>query len=292
LIIFLASGRLGNQIFQYVFLKTIQKNNEKIVIVGFDDLLKIFDLNDDILINIPKNNIWIRRITYKCIKPILCKFSILKIINSINVKHEKILNNYRRETTEYKNSFGFFKKVSFVKTGYFQSEMFFNKEITSNLQVKKDYLDKAKEFLNPIENKYNIFVHIRRGDYKDYKVYGKNTILPMNYFHNQINWFLDNRENCYFIFLSDEPDFIEKEFDYLNNKIVSENSYEVDFAIMTLCNGAILSPSSFGWWGSYLMEDRDIIFAPKYWLGFESKIEFGTNKLNCPNFAKEIKIND
>jgi hypothetical protein len=41
--IFLADGRIGNQIFQYLFLKTIQDKNEKIVISGFEELREIFD---------------------------------------------------------------------------------------------------------------------------------------------------------------------------------------------------------------------------------------------------------
>jgi hypothetical protein len=98
--------------------------------------------------------------------------------------------------------------------------------------------------------------------------------------------FLKNKSDAYFIFLSDEPEFIEKEFEYLENKIISRNSYEVDFAIMTLCNGAILSPSSFGWWGSYLMKNRDVVFAPKYWLGFRSFIEKHAGSF--PSFAKPV----
>jgi hypothetical protein len=57
---------------------------------------------------------------------------------------------------------------------------------------------------------------------------------------------------------------------------------------MTLCNSAILSPSSFGWWGSYLMKDRDIVFAPKYWLGFESKVEYHKNSI--ASFMEEMEI--
>ena len=32
MLIFLASGQLGNQLFQYAFLKTIQKNNETLLL--------------------------------------------------------------------------------------------------------------------------------------------------------------------------------------------------------------------------------------------------------------------
>ena len=44
--IFLADGRLGNQIFQYVFLKTVQDNNENIIVSGFEDLSEVFKIND------------------------------------------------------------------------------------------------------------------------------------------------------------------------------------------------------------------------------------------------------
>jgi len=178
--------------------------------------------------------------------------------------------------------------VHFVRSGYFQGEVFFNKDIAQNLKIKKEYISKAKEFLEPYKNLYRVFVHIRRGDYKNFFIYGKDSLLPMSYFHTQIQWFLKNKENVIFIFLSDEPDFIADEFDYLSNKIISKNSYEVDFAIMTLCNGAILSPSSFGWWGSYLMKNRDVVFAPKYWLGFNSRTEYHQQPL--ASFMREVDL--
>ena len=43
MIIFLADVRLGKQIFQYFFLKTIRKNNEKIIVYGFEDLKEVFE---------------------------------------------------------------------------------------------------------------------------------------------------------------------------------------------------------------------------------------------------------
>ncbi|MDR0571688.1 MAG: hypothetical protein LBG48_02425 [Rickettsiales bacterium] len=48
---------------------------------------------------------------------------------------------------------------------------------------------------------------------------------------------------------------------------------------MTLCINAILSPSSFGWWGSYFMKSRNIVFAPKHWLGFASDVDYHKSPL-------------
>lgn len=288
MIIFLADGRLGNQIFQYVFLKTIQKNNEKIVVSGFEDLKEVFEVND--FININKKNRWIRVFLFRICKPILHFLSDKKLISSIAINHEKILEKYRRETITYTQETGFLNFITFVKLGFFQSDKFFDEKIANKLNIKNLYLNKADEVLKLVpENSNKIFVHIRRGDYKDHTVYGKSTLLPLNYFKEQIEWFIKNKENPFFIFLSDEPELIEKEFEFIANKLISYNNhYGTDLAIMTKCNSAILSPSSFGWWGSYLMKDRDIVFAPKYWLGFSAKIEYQSQGI--PSYSKKVEV--
>jgi hypothetical protein len=286
MILFLADGRFGNQIFQYMFLKILQKDDEHIFVLGFEDLISILDIKD--IVNFNKKNRWIRSAFNRVLKPFLLYLADKKIISSVEVIHENVLNVYQRESTEYIYTEGFFKNLTFVKLAFFQSESFFDEKLVNYLQTKNKFILDAQDFLQNFTNKYKVFVHIRRGDYKEYKVYGKSTLLPMEYFHKQIKWFIENRQNVKFVFLSDEPSFIEKEFMYLDNKIISNNSFEVDFAIMTLCNGAILSPSSFGWWGSYLMQDRDVVFAPKYWLGFYTKEEYHKNSI--ASFMEEREI--
>jgi len=295
MIIFVSEGQLGNQIFQYMFLKTIQRNNEKIIVFGFDELFNVFDIEDKTILNIPIKSdkkivkVLKYRLVYKFIRPFLYMISRLKIANCIEVKYEKVFKGYRRESSEYEFFKGFLKNITIVKTGFFQSEKFFDKSLVKNLKIKDKYLKEAEKFLYPIRDKYKVFVHIRRGDYKNFKVFGEDVLLPMSYFRNLIKWFLENRKNCFFIFLSDEPDFVEREFVYLENKIISRNTYEVDFAIMTLCNAGILSPSSFGWWGSYLMRERDVVFAPKYWMGWKSREYY--HKDSVASFMTEVDVN-
>ena len=288
LIIFLADGRLGNQIFQYAFLKTIQKNNEKIIVSGFEDLKEVFEIDD--FININKNNRLLRVIIFRICGSILYFLSDKKIISSIVIKHESISNNYSRESTTYDSIHGILKGITFIKIGFFQSEKFFNKTILNKLKFKEIYLVESAELLKDIPNNcQKIFVHIRMNDYKNFTVCGQNTLLPMSYYKNQIEWFMQNRENCFFILLGDDTKLLLDEFCYIEDKMISSNNhYGTDLAIMTQCNSAILSPSSFGWWGSYLMEERDTVFAPKYWLGFRSKIEYQEQAV--PSYSKEVEI--
>lgn len=288
MITFLADGRLGNQLFQYAFLKTIQKNNEQIIVSGFEDLKEVFEIDDVFFLF--KKNTWLRGFLFRIWKPFLHFLADKNLISSISVNNEMVLEKFRRETATYIESKGLFSFITFVKLGYFQSENFFDQNATKELQIKDRYIEEADKFLDFIPSSSNkVFIHIRRGDYKDYTVYGKSVLLPMGYFKEQIDWFVQNRENPFFIFLSDEPELIEKEFDCIKNKVIStENSFGTDLAIMTKCNSAILSPSSFGWWGSYLMQDRDIVFAPNHWLGFNSRVDYQSRSIN--KFMKKINI--
>ena len=216
--------------------------------------------------------------------------SDIKVISSITIKHDTILNNYSRESTTFDTIQGIVKRITFVKLGFFQSEIFFDKSLTNNLKFKEVYLITATELLNSIPNNcHKIFVHIRRNDYKNFTVCGQSTLLPMSFYKDQIEWFMQNRKDCFFIFLGDETKFLSEEFRYVENKIISSNlHYGTDLAIMTQCNSGILSPSSFGWWGSYMMEERDTVFAPKFWLGFRSKIEYQPQ--GVPSYSKEVEI--
>jgi hypothetical protein len=288
MILFLADGRLGNQLFQYAFVKTIQTNNETIIVSGFEDLKEVFEVNDFIVWN--KKNKWRRRFLFRIVKPVLYLLSSAYIISSIHVNYEKVLDKYRRESTDYTRRTGLFRSFIYIKPGFFQSEKFFNARIIENLKIKRKYISQADLFLSNIpENSHLVFLHIRRGDYKNQKIYGKDCLLPVGYFKEQIEYFLQNRQNCFFIFLSDDPDFIEKEFDYIENKQISTKAhFGTDLTIMSKCKSAILSPSSFGWWGAYLMSERDIICVPKYWMGFKSGVEYHTNA--NPSFAKEVTI--
>jgi len=286
--LFLAGGRIGNQIFQYVFLKSIQDNNEKIIVSGFDELKEVFEIND--FININKNNRLLRAIIFRICGSILYFLSDKKIISSIVIKHEKVLNNYIRESTTFDSIQGIVKRITFVKLGFFQSEIFFDKTLTNKFKFKKIFLMKAAELLKSIPNNYHkIFVHVRRKDYKNYTVYGQSTLLPMSYYKDQIEWFIQNRKDSFFIFLGDDTKGLSDEFQYVKNKMISRNQhFGTDLAIMTQCNSAILSASSFSWWGSYMMRKRDTVFAPKFWLGFRSKIEYQSHEV--PSYSKEVEI--
>jgi hypothetical protein len=274
MIFFWADGRLGNQLFQYAFLQTIRRGKEWIIVTGFDELKTVFDAVN--VINLRSESGVSKRVI-KYLKKLLRFLVNRKLISviSVNLEHAGGAVPYMTEGSGYIQKQGTYKWLRFVKLGFFQSECFFSKQVIDHLEIKRKYFVEASLILDKIPDSFSkVFVHIRLGDYKDFFIYGKSVLLPYDYFHKCIDYFIDNIKDPFFIFLSDEPKLIAQEFDYINNKLIStDNHFGIDFAIMTLCNGAILSPSSFGWWGSYFMKNRITVFAPKHWLGFSSNVD-------------------
>jgi Glycosyl transferase family 11 len=271
-LIFLADGRLGNQIFQYMFLKTISKKNEPIICLNMKTFFESFDFD--------KHGIWhssdryLLFISRKIIVPLLliplCK---ARIINYIEQK--KDANSLPLPDWDEKK--GLLPCIRYVNTDFFQSESFFNRnQITiSNLQIKEKYLEEAKQFLSKIQKNYTkVFIHVRRGDYISEFFLGERGIdLPKSYFENAINLIKEKIENPFFIFLSDDPSYVKCCFQEIEPKIISRNSVQVDLTIMTLCEAGVISNSSFSWWGSYLMREKKLVISPKYWYGLKQQIE-------------------
>lgn len=284
MIVFFGEGRLGNQLFQYAFMKSFAKKDEMILTCNFEEFKKIF-ISKDKIINI--NNKYLKFIIRKYIVYFFIVLSKARIINSY--KQDMMgSGQYLIDGSGVSYLKGLFP-ITFVYQGYFQSEKFINRDI-SELKIKKYYLEKARDCLRDInENYQKVFVHIRRGDYVNAEYLGiKGVDLPVSYYKNLIAYFDSKIKNPFFIFLSDDRNFVKYYFEDVKNKIISNNSMGVDFAIMTLCDHGILSNSSFSWWGSYLMEERGEIFAPKYWFGFKSKIEFPIDVI--PSYAKEADV--
>lgn len=292
MIIFFSKGRLGNQLFQYAFIRSIRKRAEPVLVSGFEELEEVFEV--EAITNVSEKNRFIRGLIFRIISPFLNLLSSARLISSISVDYddpqgfENVLP--RREAASFTERKGVVRFIRYIKAGFFQSKEFFNKEFINDLKIKSEYLKEADNFLNNLPGNMNrIFVHIRRGDYKHFTIFGKSTLLPYSYYKNQIGYFLDNWKNCFFIILSDEPDEAEKEFSYIENKMISKNYHPgIDFAIITKCDSGILSTSTFGWWAAYFIKNKGIIFAPKYWMGFNAGIEFPVR--GFPDFASEVVV--
>ncbi|MDH5719758.1 MAG: alpha-1,2-fucosyltransferase [Spirochaetia bacterium] len=271
MIIFFQSGRLGNQIFQYLFLKNkLQKNKEKIILIGFKELSKLLFIKDIFILPLKRDSYL---------------FLILRRIARIFVKHKivsttkiikKEYSGYLTETAETKYIRGFFTNINLVQQGYFQDGSLWTKKDMNDMKIKENHLSRAFDILKSVPVKMTpVFIHVRRGDYLSWGPYNKSAALPIEYYINSIKKF--DLKKTFFIVLSDDKEYVQNKFQFIKNKkILCEDQY-LDFSVMTLCSGGILSASSFSYWGAMLMlknKPKAPIYAPNYWAGFQSKIWF------------------
>ncbi len=257
--------RFWNQIFQYIFAKSILKKNEKVFTIKMP-YFEIINENNFILFN------W---------------YKIYKYFNYFFDKFFLILAKLRIITWIYQNKIIYYEWYSWQNKWYFIKRWLINnlkyidwffiyewKHLkTQSIEIKEKFLKKAKTILNNFNNKnYNIFVHLRRWDYKNWSVLWKTDLtIDNNYYITQIKYF-EKKYNCNFIFLSDDIKWCKKEFSSLRNSYFSTNDLWTDFAIMTLCNGWIISPSTLSYIWAYFQNQKIEIFAPNYWLWFKSNM--------------------
>ncbi len=268
MILFLSDGRLGNQLFQYAFLNTIAKENERILTANMEQFVDKFEIKNSNFFHkkLGKYALFFIR---KILKPYILKALVeLKLISYIkqDISETSALPSFTRTKG--------ILPITLVETNFFQSETFFDKN-KIDFSIKERYVKEAREFLAqaPIECT-KIFVHVRRGDYIFESYLGIQGIeLPKSYFEKAINEISKDIEHPFFVFLSDDNSYVECCFENIKNKIISKNSMATDLAIMSLCDYGIVSNSSFSWWGAYLMQNRIKVIMPKYWYGWKKKIE-------------------
>ncbi len=149
MILYFAQGRLGNQIFQYLFLKKISKPKELFVTSGFEQILSLFEISDRI-VNINRTKFFLRNF----VRVLSLFFKILSyagLVTSYKLKKETIIvegKKYKREGTELVFKKGLLTNIKYVFQGYFQSEVFFDPNTAKQLKIRKQYLEAAQEFLS------------------------------------------------------------------------------------------------------------------------------------------------
>lgn len=283
MILFLSDGRLGNQLFQYAFLNTIAKDDEKIITSNMEQFVSSFDIENKNFKHV-KLNKYILYFARKLLTTFLLKALIrLKLIDYI--KQDRSETSFLPSFTKKRGILS----ITFVDTNFFQSEDLFDKD-KIDFSLKKIYFAEAEEFLaNVPKESRKIFVHVRRGDYIYESFNGEQGIdLPKSYYERAMKKITRNIENPFFVFLSDDFNFVERCFENVKNKIISRNSMATDLAIMSLCEYGIVSNSSFSWWGAYMMINRKDAIYPKYWYGWKTKTE--SHPRIHPSWAEIIEV--
>ncbi len=257
---FTPGGRLGNQLFQLAILVQLAGPGEVCITTRMEEVLEVMDTDLGIR-NVPAGTL------YRLLDRIFVPF-LLKPLVSLGV--------FSRVSEDGKGGLrrrrGLLKRVQWVE-GYFQRQSFVSPALRTRLRIKEALRHQALGILETLPaGTPKVFVHVRRTDYLSFFVRGTvDPTLPISYYEGRLDEFRSVMPKSFFIFLSDDPDWVQETFASVPDKLVSRNTPGVDLALMTLCSGGVLSNSSLSWWGAFLMKPDAPRFCPRYWLGWKSR---------------------
>jgi len=274
-------GGLGNQLFQYSIgrkLSIIHKTSLKFDISDFYKYKNMHKVG----IGIKKFNI-----KFQVAKPKdfdLCFFIksnlIIKLIKRISSRLFSYINDLFSKNYFYeKNYFKFYEKYILYKDAYFhgfwQNEKYFSdirKTLIKEINLKPNR-KKHSDLLNLIKNKNSVAVHIRRGDKTLKKNQSMFALPKLNYFIRSIEYMKKNLKNPFFLFFSDDIEWVKKNFPKkYNRKFVIGFTETEDLISMKHCKHNIISNSTFSWWSAWLNVNKDkIIICPKKWTTLNQK---------------------
>lgn len=222
-------GRLGNQLFQYAFLRTQAKNlGVKFYCPGWEGD-KIFNLNDQDEKSGEFN-------------PTFCHSDT---VHGFNAEAVKI-----KEGTEIE--------------GFFQSDKYFEREdVLKWFSFNETVFEETKKKYSNIDFANSVGLHLRLGDYNTPQLV---FYVPRPEYYKKGLELVDHKENI--LVFSDEPILAKKYLINIKRNLIfieGNKDYE-DLYLMSRCKDIICSPSSFSWWAAYLNKypDKKVI-VPEYW---------------------------
>lgn len=168
-----------------------------------------------------------------------------------------------------------------IYEGFVQSEKYFSfidQDVQGMFRIKKKYTRQFNQkYQSLFQKNKTLVVHIRQGDYSSMgseDLGGTDLRLPLSYYHHALSQLID-LHSYKIIFISDDIDYCREHFREYKNALFETNSEIVDLQLIINADAAIISNSTFGWWGAFLNhKNHKQIFAPKYWLGFKVKKEY------------------
>jgi hypothetical protein len=154
-----------------------------------------------------------------------------------------------------------------IMKGYFESSPQHREDLATFFRVNESIRSRVRHALaDKVSGHTAIFIHMRRSDFVLY-----DRMLPDSYYLQAAGIFQKRISDPYFVIVGDDPSHAENLFRDIAPRYVSHLSPAEDLALMSLCEGGVLSNSTLSWWGAFFGSGTQGYVAPKYWFGFKTK---------------------
>ena len=275
MILFYGEGRLGNQVFQYQALCAMAKDRETIVAAGLENLPEFFEISRSRLRILTRDKSIKRAIKYVLI-PFIVR-PAARALRLLNYAFEPMVQIDGRAEPggDITLKRGLLRCLTFVDGGHYQNPSLWPAVFSAaTLPLRASVRNAARSLLTTIQSAPEplSFVHVRRGDYLNYKPYGVSELcLPIEFYRAAIVELRRRVGKTHLLFITDDPQWVNEQLGDIPHKTVLSNDALMDFAIMTECKNGIISNSTFSLAAALVMPDPGIVIAPEYWFGFRMR---------------------
>jgi hypothetical protein len=272
MIFFYGEGRLGNQVFQYQALCAIARPKETIFAAGLESLPELFESNGPKLTILTRNG-FLKRLIKFLVIPFIVRPAV-RTLRLANYVYEPLLDFGGRGQPGGEMAFrrGLLGRLTFVDGGHYQNPSLWQLLFpTATLSLKAPVRDAARGLLSAIPPAIggSSFVHVRRGDYLNYQVYGvADVCLPAGFYRAAIAELRRRVGDTHLVFITDDPGWVAEHLGDIQSQTIMSNDVAMDFAVMTECRNGIISNSTFSLAAAFIMANPGIVIAPEYWYGF------------------------
>lgn len=155
--------------------------------------------------------------------------------------------------------------------GYFQSARFFAdvEHCVRKAFAIQPHLDRAfrARFANLIAEPY-VCCSVRRA--ADYRALLGGSHLPLKYYRDGLA-LISPPPGTPIVFVGDDLDEVRRELGWIADARFEPNDPITEFQLILHAQAAVIPNSTFAWWGAWLAGPRQLVVAPRYWLGWHHR---------------------
>ena len=273
------TGGIGNQLFQYAFIRSLslKLNQEfKLDLSWYRDYNKFEKVNDPNAAT--KREYLLDKFNVKdnLLNPVYLSISYRlnnsSILNKI-IKYPPFRYFSYNTITELDFDFNTINNFNNVYlSGFWQnSNLFeeFSDIIKEEFALKNKLSEENNILLSKIKSSSSIAIHIRRGDLLNRPVaVAEQPSSSEQYYYNAINNIKGKVENPEIFIFSDDINWVKNnyKFDIPTTYIDNDCPDYEHFNLMCNCKHQIIANSTFSWWAAWLNNYQEkIIISPKWW---------------------------